>query len=247
MPSRTLSSLTRRILIAFCLTAALPAGSALAAQPAYFPSGPQSSVAKSSLTGWQECYAGPYNVSTPLADILASCDGQYLMMAGSVAGSDTLSVLAAGARADVLFDTGKNQTTPHDANGVGWYYEDDYSWGFAPQGATIFRDECDQVTGALRLCWQTNYVPGDPNYPLGGLNPGYRLGNIFDLYDSSGAGYTRHVYEEAGNAASATPSLTTFAAQPMSTVSPAKTHHDHQQLGYADGDHRPDALGNGSR
>ena len=117
-------------------------------------------MSTSLLSGWQECYAGPYNASTPLAAVLSSCDGAYLMLAGSPADSTTLSVLAAAPRADVLFDTGKDPDTPHNANGSGWYFENDFSWGFAPQGAAIFRDECDQLTGALRLCWQTNYVPG---------------------------------------------------------------------------------------
>ncbi len=213
----------RRIVLAAAVTAALPVSATYAAQPAYFPSGPQGDVDMSMLAGWQECFAGPYNVTTPLSSILAECDGQYLMLAGSAVGSTTLSVLAAGARADVIFDTGQNQTTPHNANGTGWYFDENYSWGFAPQGATIFRDECDQVTGALRLCWQTNYVPQNPSYPVGGLNPGYRLGNIFDLNESSGANYTRHVFEEVGNSASATPALTAFSAQPRSTISAAKT------------------------
>ncbi len=224
MSSRPFSAHARRLLIALAMTAAAPVGAAHAdaAQPTYFPSGPQSNVAISSLAGWQACYAGAYNAPTLLADVLTSCDGQYLMMAGSVAGSSTLSLLAVGARADVLFDTA-HTNTPHNANGVGWYFANDFSWGFAPQGAAITRAECDVNAGPLRLCWQTNYAPQFPNNIVGGLNPGYRLGDIFDLYDETGAAYTRHVYEEIGNSASATPALATFAPQPRSTISAEKS------------------------
>lgn len=207
----------RRLIVAVAALAAMPVSSA-AAQPAYFPSGPQTNVAISSLAGWQECFSSAYNAPTPLADVLTACDGSFLLMAGSDAGSSTLTLLAAGARADVLFDTA-HTNTPHDANGTGWYFANDWSWGFAPQGDAIFRDECDQLLGATHLCWQTNYAPDFPNNIPGGLNPGYRLGNVFDLWDVEGGNYTRHVYEEVGNSASATPSLLTFAPQPRSTIS----------------------------
>jgi hypothetical protein len=222
MSSRPFPLSRKLLLIALAAAAFGPAASAHAAQPSYFPFGPQQNVSTSALTGWQECFSGPYNETTPLSSVLASCDGQYLLLAGSPVNSSTLSVLAAGARTDVLFNTGKDQTTPHNANGTGWYYEPDFSWGFAPQGQSIFRDECDQTTGALRLCWQTNHVPGDPNYPTDGLNPGYRLGDIYDLNLSDGANYTRHIYEEVGNSASLTPGLLVFSTQPQSTISGAK-------------------------
>ena len=45
------------------------------------------------------------------------------------------TVAAHAPRTDVLFDTGTGNV-PHDANGVGWYYNGNWSWGFAPQGAT---------------------------------------------------------------------------------------------------------------
>jgi len=41
----------------------------------------------------------------------------------------------------VLFDT-RESDIPHDANGVGWYYGDNESWGFAKQGDAITRSSC---------------------------------------------------------------------------------------------------------
>ena len=205
-----------------------------AAQPSYFPSGPQTNVPISSLAGWQECFSGPYNATTPLAAVLSSCDGQYLMLAGSPANSTTLSVLAAAPRADVLFDTGTTTTARRRTtrNGTGWYFANNYSWGFAPQAPAIFRDECDQITGALRLCWQTNFVPDDPsNYPVGGLNPGYRLGDIYDLNLSEGANYTRHIYEEVGNAASLDAGAARLQHPAAEHDQRRQGHHDHQLLG----------------
>lgn len=210
------------LLSALMAVAAMPATAATAAQPGYFPSGPQANVPKTSLTGWQECYSGAYNSTTPLSGVLSACDGQYLMLAGSSVGSNTLTLLAAAPRADVLFDTAKNTTTAHQANGSGWYFENDFSWGFAPGGQAIQRAECDVTSGALRLCWATNYVEGEGGQP-GGLNPGYRLGDVLDLYSATGANYTRHVYMEAGTTASATPTLLAFGPQIRSTITAAQT------------------------
>ena len=79
---------------------------------------------------------------------------------------------------DVLFDTGTGNR-PHDANGVGWYFNPSHSWGFAPQGAAIDRDSCDVEDGSAadqRLCWNT---------VSGGLDPGYRCGADKDLNTST--------------------------------------------------------------
>ena len=84
------------------------------------------------------------------------------LMGCRATGTTTLLVAANAPRADVTFDTGITDV-PHDANGVGWYYSDVWSWGFAPQGAPIHRDSCDIIDsiyspgtlGDQRLCYQT--------------------------------------------------------------------------------------------
>ena len=49
------------------------------------------------------------------------------------------------------------------ANGVGGYFNDDWSWGFAPRGDAIDRNRCDVIASSIqpgpdadqRLCWHT--------------------------------------------------------------------------------------------
>jgi hypothetical protein len=108
-------------------------------------------------------------------------------------------VLAAAPRADVIFDTGMTSNTPHDANGSGWYFNGDSSWGFAKQGDPIERDSCDIVAdhddpsgpnGDLRLCWHTM---------SGALDGGFRAGTV-DFLNSEPSGYTRYIYQATCNA-----------------------------------------------
>jgi hypothetical protein len=184
----------RRLVFA---TACLFAATAVTAAPAgalYYRAGPQKNVDKGQLEGWQQCFSGPYgDVGPPISDILTNCHSGLLMLAGGQNGSSTLTVLAAAPRADVIFDTGRSNT-PHDANGSGWYFNGDYSWGFAKQGDPIERDNCDIVgdsddptgpNGDLRLCWHTQ---------AGALDPGFRAGTA-DFLNSEPSGYTRYVYQ----------------------------------------------------
>src|ERR1051325_11656640 len=100
-------------------------------------------------------------------------------------GSSTLQVLANAPRTDVIFDTGSSNT-PHDGNGVGWYYNDNWSWGFAPQGDVINRSSCDIVASSFdgysgpdpteRLCWHTG-----GNF----INSGWRCGANDSLFSSA--------------------------------------------------------------
>ena len=85
----------------------------------------------------------------------------------------------------MLFDTGFSNAL-HEANGVGWYFSDNYSWGFAPSGAVVDRSECDVASATspdLRLCWHT----------LGQtLGTGFRCGNN-DLNESTA--FERVIFE----------------------------------------------------
>jgi hypothetical protein len=113
------------------------------------------------------------------------------MLACRKVGSDTLQLAAHAPYEDVTFDTG-NGDVPHDANGVGWYYSQGASWGFAPEGALIRRFTCDIMDSSLqldgmhgdkRLCWHTS----------GGLlSSGWRCGESDSL--NSDFGYERVVF-----------------------------------------------------
>jgi hypothetical protein len=187
----------RRIGLALALalaTLGLLAATAAPASALYYPSGPQANVDQSQLEGWEPCFSDLYGDGTAvLDDILTQCDKDLLLLAGGPTGDSTLTVLAAAPRADVLFDTGQSNT-PHDANGTGWYFNDNYSWGFAKQGDPIERDSCDVAAEPsnpgpnpdLRLCWHTDG---------GFLDGGYRAGAVVDLNASTD--YTRYIYEAA--------------------------------------------------
>jgi hypothetical protein len=122
------------------------------------------------LVGWQQCFSDTYAQTVALSTVTAACFRQKLLLACRTPGSQTLTVAAWAPRADVLFNTGTSNT-PHNANGVGWYYYQGdafgtySSWGFAPQGDVINRNSCDTTASSLdgyagadankRLCWHT--------------------------------------------------------------------------------------------
>ncbi|POZ51221.1 hypothetical protein [Methylovulum psychrotolerans] len=128
---------------------------------AYDPIGPQTNVPVATLANsrWHECYRETYKTTgTGLATIQNQCPGSNLMLACRPTGSDTVQLLSEALRADVLFDTGTSNT-PHNANGTSWYFNNNYSWGFANQGDLLTRNACDNAPSATgqstRLCWQT--------------------------------------------------------------------------------------------
>ncbi len=158
----------------------------------YSFSGVQNNVPIASLLGWSQCYVDSYGASgTPLSTILSQCSKAKLLMGCRTTGSQTLTVAANAPRLDVIFETGSGQT-PHNANGVGWYYTGSYSWGFAPQGSILNRNSCDIIDsqsypgggatdGAQRICWHTS---GNA------LSTGWRCGKP----DFLGAGYERILF-----------------------------------------------------
>ena len=130
------------------------------AQPEYAPFGPQTNVPVETVTdgGWTECYRDTYDVNMDAIAVLASCPGNLLILSCLPTGSDTLTLLAAGARSDVTFDTGINEGVTHIANGVGWYFNNSglFSWGFVKAGDSVRKDNCDTDTSGAndeRLCW----------------------------------------------------------------------------------------------
>lgn len=203
------------------LAVALPLGlaptSALAAPPSYYPSGPQVDTPRSSVVagGWEVCYQDFYDDSgTPLTELLAACDGDYLMLAGGRTSPDTgtYTVLAAAPRADVLWEAGTAMDAARVANGTGWYFSDSYSWGFVAEGSVPQRGSCDTGAerGELRLCWHTGG---------GAMNGGYRAG-LTTAWDTN---WSRTVLQPQAIAASWPADPTAFPEQPTSTVSAKRT------------------------
>src|SRR6266853_272442 len=129
------------------------------------------------------CDTNLYNSAAGvLANVLAACNKANLMLACRPVGTNTYGVLAQAPRADVIFATPQDATTVHVANGTGWYFNTDFSWGFAKQGDAVSKGQCDTATGTnpeQRLCWHTG--AGTP----GNLFGGYRCGVTTSLNGST--------------------------------------------------------------
>ena len=150
--------------------AAAPAGAAI------LPVGVQTNVAASTITGtwgFSQCWSGNYNDSASIESMLAGCQGDYLMMAAKALGSDDFIVAAAAAYADVTFLTGgsSNPLESHEANGVEWYFNPEWSWGFAPQDAFVLTSSCDVGLHA------------DRQDGSGAVQHGWSAGGIGNTYD----------------------------------------------------------------
>jgi hypothetical protein len=154
----------------------------------YYACGVQKGVADATLVGWTQCYVGNYGESPNVSTLLAQCNRSQLLMGCRPSGASELQLAAMAPRADVIDPVCDDQyNCTHQANGVGWYFSDNYSWGFAPGGEDVNRSSCDynegnQQDADMRLCWHT----GD-----GSLSSGYRCGDN----TSFGGDYVREVWQ----------------------------------------------------
>jgi hypothetical protein len=172
----------------FLIVAALAASPAAAAT--YLPVGPQLNVAVSTVTGggWTQCYSATMATvfGASAATTLAGCTGDRLLVAGRETGSGTFLVLAQALKTDVLFNTGAaNNGVTNIANGTGWYNADNWSFGFAPAGEAVTKNECDTAAGLGRLCIHTLTFTG-----------GFRINNFQGL--NSSTAYEKLVFTSSG-------------------------------------------------
>ncbi len=151
--------------------------------------GVKNDVNINTLAGWTQCFKDGYDdFQTPVATIQQKCPGKNIMLACRQANSQTLHLVAQGARSDVFFVTQagncqQGQAT-HQGNGVGWYFNDNWSWGFVKGGDTADLCSCDtnfNVNPEQRMCWHTGG---------GNINGGYRCGSSI-TFD---AGWERLVF-----------------------------------------------------
>ena len=155
----------------------------------YAPVGPQRNVPVANLVGWSQCFLDLYNDAMPTtAQILAACPRAKLMLACRKTGDPTLALLAWAPRADVLSPSNVMicgpPFVPHQANGAGWYFDGNISWGFAGGGETVSLCGCDTGNSNQRLCWHT----------MGGkLDGGYRCGATIEL--NASAAWERVIYQ----------------------------------------------------
>jgi hypothetical protein len=137
----------------------------------WWASGVQQNVPETMLAGWTQCYTGTYADNAPsIATILAQCNKAKLLMACRPVGAINFSLLAMAPRVDVLFDCATTSNCTKQSNGVGWYFSDSYSWGFAQGGDAVSRSSCDTnaTNPGLRMCWHTSAM---------NMSNGYRCGN----------------------------------------------------------------------
>jgi len=192
--------------------------------PGFYPSGPQTNVASSAVTGggWELCWSGPYNGFAKFSDILAACDGEYIMYTGwnGVSTSPetipaTLPILAAAPRSDVFTTTATSRIADAtDSNGSKWYFGDDRGAGADGSQAVGFTDNesgSPCYSGSLSICWHSApNLPGSYGWADGsaspswaateaGLSPGWSLGTTTYLGQSpamgNGANYTRAIFQ----------------------------------------------------
>jgi cysteine-rich repeat protein len=120
--------------------------------------GPQINFPEASLTGWTVCFSGTYDQAVPpVADVLVQCNKANLMLACRPVGNPNFTVLAHAPREPVT-TINAELNTPTVDNGVGWYFSDSISWGFAIAGDPINRNSCDVETANpdFRMCWHTS-------------------------------------------------------------------------------------------
>ena len=155
-----------RAVVAGLLAAALAACSSSSSEPAaVFPVGQgiRKDATRSALLadGWTTCYEGDYASGTSLATLLAGCTGQFMLLGCRADdATDALALAAADRRETVVQADGPG--LHHVANGVGWYFDASWSWGFFPAGQAVNLDTCDTDSGGVvlgakdrRLCWHT--------------------------------------------------------------------------------------------
>ena len=139
--------------IVLIATAFMLVGSSVAvAEPGYYPEGPQTNVAVSTVTsgGWTLCYSANMQTGMVKETISDACnEGGYVLYAGRAVNSDTL-LLAAAAERDIAFTvTATNATNLN--NGSYWYFNDQ-SIGFSPN-QEIYQNTAD-------ICSSTSYPTG---------------------------------------------------------------------------------------
>ena len=124
------------------------------------------------LDGWRVCFSNTYRDRSlgALNAIRQDCDGAFVMYGCRVVGSPTYALLAMGPRDLVFADTGNVGNAVTTTNGVSFYFSNDLSLGFVPEGEVPNRSACDvgATRGQERMCWHTQDD---------GLTSGYRCGN----------------------------------------------------------------------
>lgn len=121
--------------------------------------GVQNDVPIDSLNGWSLCFSALYSENTATTGMMQSqCTKTNLIVACRATGDSVLRVMAQAPRADVFHEDGDGRETSRLVNGAQWYFSNNYSMGFAPQGEAVYRFSADTLnpTSNDRLSWHTH-------------------------------------------------------------------------------------------
>ena len=122
--------------------------------------GPQQDVSIGGLTlgGFAVCHTETYATRFDVPTVRAACPGAtWIVGCRPTNGGDRLTLAAMGVQA-TIFDPVPNELDGAQVhNSAQWYYGEDYSFGFAPEGAGLNRNTCDTAgdQAESRLCWHT--------------------------------------------------------------------------------------------
>jgi hypothetical protein len=194
--------------IALIASAFMFVGQSLAAaDPAYYPEGPQTNVAVSTISsgGWTKCYEENYGTTIlTLANLQSQCSGDYVLYAGGeTADPNNYLLLATGARSVVWAGTNVTQNTLTTlsngqlSNGSYWYAQDALSLGFSPDpvvklhqadicATQVCAGEADD--GSLRLSWHGNGVG----------QGGWNIGNAISFQNNGVTNYLKAIWVSNG-------------------------------------------------
>ena len=181
---------------------------AIAAEPGYYPTGPQTdvSVTQISTNGWTKCYEANYGTTIlTLANLKAQCSGDFVLYAGGeTADPNHYLLLAAGLRSVVWAGTNVTANTVTTlganqfSNGSYWYAQDALSLGFTPDPVVrLFQaDLCAAIVcagekddGSLRLSWHGNGLG------VGGWN----IGNDITFQNNGVTDYVKAIWVSNGS------------------------------------------------
>ncbi|KAH3763225.1 hypothetical protein Pelo_4927 [Pelomyxa schiedti] len=121
-----------------------------------FPEGIMMDAPVQILQGWTLHYMQPYSHCTQPSNIDPG-QGEWVLIASQLTGTDLLSLCAIGRREEVCHRT-TSSTTAQLHRGTYWYFVEGKSFGFSPTARLHLSaaDICDNDGPDRRLCWCLN-------------------------------------------------------------------------------------------
>lgn len=111
-------------------------------------------VPLAALKKWKSCFSATYEAGPKVADILADCNGDHILMGCLPVGGKALTIAAHAPREDVFAEVNYDAGERHLANGVAWYWAPYYGdVGFGPDLGEDFWNPCEKAGEDSQMCW----------------------------------------------------------------------------------------------